>query len=206
MKVVRLSALFAAVLVCTSGAFAADPAQVHLKGQITSVASSSFDMTSSTGDVPVEWNAKTRIASLEPAKLADITQGMFVGTAAVPEPDGRLKAVEVHIFPEELRGTGEGFRPFPQLPQGTMTNATVTDIVGTQGSVSDDDLTLTLKYKDGEKKVRVPKGTPIVLLGAGDASLLKPQAKVSVTGAKDGSGKLIATRILVGLDGVTPPM
>jgi len=206
MKVVRLSALFAAVLVCTSGAFAADPAQVHLKGQITSVASSSFDMTSSTGDVPVEWNAKTRIASLEPAKLADITQGMFVGTAAVPEPDGSLKAVEVHIFPEELRGTGEGFRPFPQLPQGTMTNATVTDIVGTQGSVSDDDLTLTLKYKDGEKKVRVPKGTPIVLLGAGDASLLKPQAKVSVTGAKDGSGKLIATRILVGLDGVTPPM
>ena len=206
MKVVRLSALFAAVLVCTSGAFAADPAQVHLKGQITSVASSSFDMTSSTGDVPVAWNAKTRIASLEPAKLADITQGMFVGTAAIPEPDGSLKAVEVHIFPEELRGTGEGFRPFPQLPQGTMTNATVTDIVGTQGSVSDDDLTLTLKYKDGEKKVRVPKGTPIVLLGAGDASLLKPQAKVSVTGARDGSGKLIASRILVGLDGVTPPM
>ena len=206
MRAVRLSALFAGVMLCAAGAFAADPAPVHLKGQITSVASSSFDMTSSTGDVQVEWNAKTRIASLEPAKLADITQGMFVSTAAIPEPDGSLKAVEVHIFPEELRGTGEGFRPFPQLPQGTMTNATVTDIVGTQGSVSDDDLTLTLKYKDGEKKVRVPKGTPIVLLGAGDASLLKPQAKVSVTGAKDGSGKLVATRILVGLDGVTPPM
>jgi len=116
-----------------------------------------------------------------------------------------LKALEVHIFPEAMRGTGEGYRPFPQVQGGSMTNATITDIVGTQGAVGDNGLTLTLRYKDGEKTVVVPKGTPIVLLGQGNPAMLKQGAKVSVTGTKDASG-ITATRILVGLDGATPPI
>ena len=185
---------------------AADSPPVHLKGAIQSVNGQSFAMSGSAAPVTVNLTGDTKIASLEAAQLADITQGMFVGTAALPQPDGTLKALEVHIFPEAMRGTGEGYRPFPQVAQGTMTNATITDIVGTQGAVTDDGLKLTLKYKDGEKTVVVPKGTPVVLLGKGDASMLKPKAKVSVTGTKDASGAVTATRILVGLDGATPPL
>jgi hypothetical protein len=191
-------------------AAAADSPPVHLKGAIQSVSGQgsppSFAMSGSAAPVTVNLSGDTKIASLETAQLADITQGMFVGTAALPQPDGTLKALEVHIFPEAMRGTGEGYRPFPQVAGGSMTNATITDIVGTQGAVTDDGLKLTLKYKDGEKTVVVPKGTPIVLLGKGDASMLKTGSKVSVTGTKDARGAVTATRILVGLDGATPPI
>jgi len=185
----------------------AEPAQVHLRGAVQSVGSGTFSLAPSGGaPVPVKWTEQTRITSIEASQLADITPGLFVGTAAIPQADGTLKALEVHIFPEAMRGTGEGYRPFPQVAQGTMTNATITTITGTQGSVSDSGLTLTMKYKDGQQTVVVPKGTPVVLLGKGDASMLKPQAKVSVTGTKDATGTLDATRILIGLDGATPPL
>jgi hypothetical protein len=206
MKTLLASALAAGSIALGAAAFA-DSAPLHLRGEVGTVAAHSFELTPIGGaSVSVEWDAKTRIATMKPAQIADIVPGLFVGTAAIPQPDGTLKALEVHIFPEEMRGTGEGFRPFPQVPKGTMTNATVTDIVGTQGAVSDSGLTLTLKYQDGDKTVLIPKGTPVVLLGPGDASMLQPHAKVSVTATKDASGKLIAGRIAVGLDGVMPPI
>jgi RNase P/RNase MRP subunit p29 len=201
----RLFASFFFSFLFLSVAAAADSPPVHLKGAIQSVNGQTFTMSGSSAPVAVKLTDQTRIASLETAQLADITQGMFVGTAALPQADGTLKALEVHIFPEAMRGTGEGYRPFPQVQGGSMTNATITDIVGTQGAVTDDGLKLTLKYKDGEKTVVVPKGTPVVLLGKGDASMLKQGAKVSVTGTKEAGG-VTATRILVGLDGATPPI
>jgi hypothetical protein len=188
-----------------AAAAAADSPPVHLKGAIQSVSGQVLTLSGSAAPVSVTLTHETRIASLETAQLADITQGMFVGTAALPQPDGSLKALEVHIFPEAMRGTGEGYRPFPQVTGGSMTNATITNITGTQGAVTDDGLTLTLKYQDRQQTVRVPKGTPVVLLGKGDPSMLKPGAKVSVTGTKDASG-VTATRILVGLNGATPPI
>lgn len=187
-------------------AAAADSPPVHLRGAIQSVTGQSFSMSGGSAPVAVKVTNETHITSLEAAQLEDITPGLFVGTAAIPQPDGTLKALEVHIFPETMRGTGEGYRPFPQVAQGTMTNATISNIVGTQGAVTDNGLTLTLKYKDGQQTVVVPKGTPVVLLGQGDAAMLKQGAKVSVTGAKDASGAVTATRILVGLDGATPPI
>ena len=187
-------------------AAAADSPPVHVRGAIQSVSGQSFSMSAGSAPLSVKITDATKIASLETAQLADITQGMFVGTAAIPQPDGTLKALEVHIFPEAMRGTGEGYRPFPQVAGGSMTNATITNILGTQGAVTDNGVTLTLKYKDGEKTVTVPKGTPVVLLGQGDASMLKPEAKVSVTGAKDANGGVTATRVLIGLDGITPPI
>ena len=87
-----------------------------------------------------------------------------------------------------------------------MSNATVTNVVGTQGTTVNGDETLTLTYKDGHQTVVVPKNTPIVLLGPGNASMLTPHAKVSVTGTKDAAGNLTATRLLIGLDGATPPI
>ena len=203
----RLFASFLFSFLFLSVAASADSAQVHIRGAIQSVTGDSFALAPLGGTpVAVKWNDQTKFTSLEAAQLTDITPGLFVGTAALPQPDGTLKALEVHIFPEAMRGTGEGYRPFPQVAKGTMTNATITDILGTQGAVTDNGLTLTLKYKDGQQTVVVPKGTPVVLLGKGDASMLKPQAKVSMTGTKDASGGLDATRILVGLDGATPPI
>jgi hypothetical protein len=201
----RLFASLVLLGILTTAAAADSPA-VHLKGAIRSVAGQGFSMSGGSAPVSVKVTDATRITSLESAQLADITPGLFVGTAAIPQPDGTLKALEVHIFPEAMRGAGEGYRPFPQVAKGTMTNATITNIVGTQGAVTDNGLTLTLKYKEGQQTVVVPKGTPVVLLGKGDASMLIEGAKVSVTGSKDASGALTATRILVGLDGATPPI
>ncbi len=206
----RLLASFVFLGVLSTVAAAESP-PVHVRGAIQSVSGHGFSMSAGANPVAVNITDATKITSLESAQLADITPGLFVGTAAVPQADGTLRAVEVHIFPEDMRGTGEGYRPFPQVDKGTMTNATITNIVGTQGAVTDDGLTLTMKYKDasnndGQQTVVVPKGTPVVLLGKGDASMLKKGAKVSVTGAKDSSGALNATRILVGLDGATPPI
>jgi len=207
MKHLIASAMLAATVALGGLSAAADSAPVHLRGEVDSVNGSSFEVTPFGGaKAEVAWNNTTRFASLKAAQLSDITPGMFVGTAAIPQPDGTLKALEIHIFPENLRGTGEGYRPFPQVAQGTMTNATVTNIAAASGASSDGGKTLTLTYKDGHQTVVVPKGIPIVLIGAADASMLTPHAKVSVTAAKDAAGKLTATRLLIGLDGVTPPI
>jgi hypothetical protein len=120
----------------------------------------------------------------------------------MPEPDGTQKAVAVHIFPENQRGAAEGFRPWDQRAGSTMTNATVAQTVkGTDGQ------NVLVKYKDGEKKVVVPEGTPIVTFVAGDKSELKPGAKVIIfSAAKKDDGTLEAARVNVGRDGITPPM
>ena len=136
------------------------------------------------------------------ASLSDIKPGTFVGVTAMPQPDGSQKAVEVHIFPEAMRGTGEGHYPWDLRPQSTMTNANVEQTVtGIDGQ------TLTMKYKDGEKKIIVPSDTPIVAFVPGDKGDLKPGAKIFIGAAKkQPDGTLQATRVNVGKDGLTPPM
>jgi hypothetical protein len=136
------------------------------------------------------------------ATVADIKPGMFVGSAAMPEPDGRLRAVEVHIFPEAMRGTGEGHRPWDLKPQATMTNANVEQTVtGADGQ------TLTLKYKDGEKKLLVAAETVVVTYATGDRSELKPGVGIFVSAAtKQPDGTLLTPRITYGRDGLVPPM
>jgi hypothetical protein len=193
--------------VAFAGFAAAADSTVHLRGEIDAVAGTSLEMTPLGGaKTEIDLNGKTRFASLKSAQLSDIKQGMFVGTAAIPQPDGTLKALEIHIFPESMRGTGEGYRPFPQVNQGTMTNATVTNITASSATTGEGGKTLYLTYKDGHQRVVVPANAPIVLLGPGDASMLTPHTKVSVTADKDAAGRLIATRLLIGLDGVTPPI
>ena len=135
-----------------------------------------------------------------PVDPAAIQSGTFVGTTAVPGPDGSLSAVEVHVFPEEARGTGEGHRPWDLQPGSTMTNATVTAI-----KPGANDRTLTLRYKDGEKTIRVPNGVPIVTVKPSDRSLMIPGAKVIVT-QQVRDGQAVATRAVVGRNGFAPPM
>jgi hypothetical protein len=155
-------------------------------------------------DLKVMTNAK--------ASLADIKPGDFVGSAADKGPDGKLHAEEVHIFPEAMRGTGEGHRPMGPDPNRTMTNGTVTmagpeDRTMTNGTVSGvsggSSRTMTLKYKDGEQVIEVAPDTPIVIRVLGDRSLLKPGAAVLVLAVQK-DGALVATGLTAEKDGLKP--
>jgi hypothetical protein len=135
-----------------------------------------------------------------PIAISDIKAGSYIGTAAMPKPDGSLEALEVLVFPEAMRGTGEGHNPWDLLPNSTMTNATVADLVtSAQGR------RLTLKYKGGEKIVDVPPNAPIVTFRPGEKSLLVVGAKVLVQ-AQEKDGKPTALRMTIGRDGFAPPM
>jgi len=135
-----------------------------------------------------------------PIELSAIEPGIYIGAASLPQADGTLLALEVLVFPEAARGTGEGHSAWDLQPGSTMTNATVADVVAmAQGR------TLTLRYKDGEKTLRVPEGVPIVTFKPGDRSLLVPGAKVLVT-AQLREGRPTALRALAGRNGFAPPM
>jgi hypothetical protein len=141
------------------------------------------------------------VAGITKIALADIKVGSFIGTTTVPGPDGSQKAVEVHVFPENMRGTGEGSRPWDLRPNSTMTNATVAESVA-----GNDGHALTVKYKGGEKKVVVSPETPVVTYVPADKSELKAGAKVVAFVKKLPDGSLEANRVSVGLNGLTPPM
>ena len=134
------------------------------------------------------------------ASLGDIKEGAFIGSGAMPQADGSQKALEVHIFAESQRGTGEGHRPWDGAPNSTMTNGAVgATVTGVDGP------TITVKYKDGEKKIVVPPGVPIVRYEIGNLSELKPGASITVVSAtKQPDGTFSAARVNVGRDGVVP--
>jgi hypothetical protein len=134
--------------------------------------------------------------------MADIKPGMFVGATGMTQPDGSQKAIEVHIFPESMRGTGEGHYDWDLKPNSKMTNANVEQTVaGVDGPI------LTVKYKDGEKKVVVTAETAVVAFAVGDRNDLKPGTKVYVSaGKKQADGSVQTPRLVYGKDGLTPPM
>jgi len=179
------------------------PPPVRIRGTIESVDGAILMIKSREGtDMKVRMTDNVAVFGVAKTEMSEIKQGSYIGVTAMPEPDGTQKAVAVHIFPENQRGAAEGFRPWDQRPGSTMTNATVAETVkGTDGQ------NIMVKYKDGEKKVVVPPGTPIVTFVAGDKSELKPGAKIIIFGAvKKDDGTLEANRVNVGRDGITPPM
>ena len=140
------------------------------------------------------------IVGVVKASMADIKEGVFLGSAAMPQPDGSQKALEVHIFPEAMRGQGEGHRPFT-TPGSTMTNGTSAGatVSGVDGGV------MTVKYKEGEKKIVVPPNVPIVRYEIGSKADIKPGVAFTVTAAtKKPDGTYESPRINVGRDGVVP--
>jgi hypothetical protein len=151
-------------------------------------------------DISVALPADARITALANRTLADIKPGDFVGSAAVEGKDGKLHAQEVHIFPENMRGTGEGHRPMAGARQ-TMTNADVSGEASTP-----DGRVLTLKYPGGQQKIVVAPNVRIVKLISGDRSLLKPGAAVVVNAVKSGNGQLTAQSVQAEKDGVKPLM
>ena len=192
-------ALLTALLLCgVSTAAVADP--VRIRGTVESLNGDALVLARAGEKLPVALSGKTAVSAVVPFNLSDIKPGSFIGTAAVPGKGGTLVALEVHVFPEAMRGLGEGHRPFDLQPESTMTNGTVGDVTASNGE------TLTVTYKGGQQTVMVPEGTPIVTLAPGERSMLVPGAHIIVFGDKAADGAITALRILAGKDGLVPPM
>jgi hypothetical protein len=202
-KLSLFAALLAIAVVAASAVSAQQPPTVRIRGTIEAVDGPMLSVKSRDGtDMKVRVADNVAVFGVARTELSEIKEGSYIGVTAMPEPDGTQKAIAVHIFPESQRGAAEGFRPWDLRPNSTMTNATVAETV--KGS---DGHNILVKYKDGEKKVLVPPGTPIVTFVAGDKSELKPGAKIIIfSAAKKDDGTLEAARINVGRDGITPPM
>jgi hypothetical protein len=178
------------------------PTPSRVRGTIEAVDGDVLSVKSRSGeDVKLHMTGDMRVVGLVKISLSDIKVGSFIGTTTVPGPDGGANAIEVHVFPESMRGTGEGSRPFDLRPNSTMTNATVAEtVVNNEGHI------LTVKYKDGEKKVVVSPDTPVVTYVPADKSELKAGAKVIAFMKKLPDGSFETNRVTVGRDGLTPPM
>jgi outer membrane lipoprotein SlyB len=176
---------------------------VRIRGTIEKVDGQDLVIKSRDGsDLNVKLAENARVLALVKASRADIKPGSYIGVTAMPEADGTQRAIAIHIFPEAMRGTGEGHRPWDLRPNSTMTNAAVESAVASaEGEL------VMVKYKDGEKKVIIPADTPIVAYAPGDKAEIKPGAKIIIMGAqKQPDGSLLAPAINVGRDGLTPPM
>jgi len=152
-------------------------------------------------DRTVHLTPKTRVILVVPASLADVKAGDFIGVAALPGEGGELKAMEVHIFPESMRGTGEGYRPFDLAPKSSMTNGNISARVDATTGPK-----LTVTYKGGEQTIVVDPKTPTVALEPASRTELKPGAHIIARGPKQADGSIDAAFVLVGKDGLVPPM
>jgi hypothetical protein len=191
-------------LVLAGAALAQNAPLVAVRATIDAVADdgASLSVRTRSGEAAtVRLTPSTSVTLVVPAALADIKPGLFIGVAALPGAEGVQNALEVHIFPEAMRGTGEGFRPFDLAPASTMTNgaveARIDRVEGPQ---------LTVTYKGGQQTIVIDKSTPIVAFAPGARADLKPGAAIVARAAKAADGAYEATRILVGKDGLTPPM
>jgi hypothetical protein len=190
-------------LLLATEALAQQPPAVRVRGTIEAVNGPMLDVKSRDGaPLKVHLTDNVVVVGVVRIGMSDIKQGSYIGVTGMPQPDGSQRAIAVHIFPEAQRGAAEGFMPWDLRPNSTMTNATVAETVaGTDGQ------NILVKYKDGEKKVVVPPGTPIVTFAPGDRSELKPGANILIFRAvKKDDGTLEANRVNVGRDGLAPPM
>src|SRR3954470_4130537 len=178
------------------------PSPSRVRGTVEAVDGETLAVKSRGGeDVKLHMAGDIKAVGITKITLSDVKVGSFIGTTTVPGPDGAQNAVEVHVFPEDMRGTGEGSRPWDLKPNSSMTNATVAESV-----VGNDGHTLLVKYKEGEKKVFVSDTTPVVTYVPGEKSDLKAGAKIIAFVKPLPDGSLEANRISVGREGLTPPM
>lgn len=191
-------------LALTAGLAVAQPAQppMRIRATVEKVDGNVLTLKPRSGpDVMVTMTDDVKVTGVAKAQMADIKPGSYIGAAAVPQPDGTEKALEVTVFPPAMAGTGEGHFPWDLGSNSTMTNGTVGDLVTSSGR------TMTVKYKGEEKKIVVPDDVPIVVLNPSAAkSLVKVGAHVIVQPTKGADGVMTANRINVGENGITPPM
>jgi hypothetical protein len=182
-------------------AFAQAPTPTRLRGTIDEVDANELDVTTRSGDkVKLKLADNLNLTLISPISIDAIQQGSFIGTAAVTQPDGTLKALEVQVFPEAMRGMGEGHRPWDLGEGSTMTNGTVGELQVSNGRL------LTLTYKGGEKKVFVPENAPVITYEKGSREDLKKGAHIIALVTHNPDETPTAIRIGVGKDGLVPPM
>ncbi len=187
-------------LACGAAAAQGNP-PVRLRGTVESFAAPTLVIKERSGKlITLTLPDETGIAEVIPTDISSIQPGSFVGTAAMPRADGKLESLEVVVFPEAARGTGEGHYPWDLKPDSSMTNATVADLAR-----SPDGRALILRYKDGEKTVIVPNGVPVVTFRPGDRALIVPGAKVFIV-AEPKDDQFTVKRLLIGRNGFQPPM
>ena len=200
MTLLRLAGAALVAALAASPALAQQPQTVRLRGPIEAVDGSTLTVKAGeAGDAKVKLTDNAAVYGVVKASLADIKPGAFIGVGATPQADGSQRAIQVIIFAEAQRGTGEGHRPWDR-PNTTMTNATVdTTVAGVDGQV------IMVKYKDGEKKVIVGPDAVIRAYVVGSKDELKPGANINIVRAtKKPDGTFEAERVNVGRDGVVP--
>ena len=198
MRATLRTALVAATLTACSATIMAQA----LRGTIDRVDGSVLSAHANDGiGLKLTLAENVVIVAIVKAGMADIKEGTFLGSAALPQTDGSQKALEVHIFPEQMRGAGEGHRPFAPVPNGTMTNGAVSTpvVTGVDGH------TIVVRYREGEQRIVIPPGVPIVRYELGGKDDLKAGARFTVNApVRKADGTIEVPRINVGRDGVVP--
>ncbi|WP_419814626.1 hypothetical protein [Glacieibacterium sp.] len=198
----------AALLLATSGASAAlmgqAPAPTLVRGTVASLSGQTLMVNGKNGrKYSVKLASDTRVAGVSVIGIDAIQPNSFIGTAAEPGPNGTLRATEVHVFPESMRGAGEGHRAWDLSKTSSMTNGNVATVgKGKAGKGR----TLVVDYKGGQQTVVVPANVPIVAFAPATMALVKPGAHVFAITTPDVGGALAAASLAVGINGTVPPM
>ncbi|WFU92199.1 hypothetical protein QA644_33975 (plasmid) [Rhizobium sp. CC1099] len=200
----KLTALCAAFTVAIGYATvikAQETAPSRVRGTLTEVSPTQLKIRTRDGkEQDVAINKDTKVVVVTLSDIGAIKPDSYIGTAAAPQPDGSLKALEVHVFPSSMRGVGEGSTPWDLTPGSTMTNGAVGSIVETDGRV------LTVKYGDSERKVSVPADVPVVSMEPADQTALSVGSKALLLAVKEADGSSSARFVIVGKNGLAPPM
>lgn len=192
----------AASLLTSTSAFAETTVSPRVRGMIESINGDLLIVKKSDGrNVTMKMTANAAVTGVEKIALSDIAPGAYVGVTSVADAQGNQRATEVHLFPDSLRGAGEGTRPWDTAANSSMTNGGLDKMVE-----SNDGRTLTVKYRGGEKQVVVTPETAVVKLVPGKRSDLHEGARIVAATARTMDGALETSRVTVGLNGVTPPM
>ena len=197
-----IAALLIAAVSAVAVAQAAANPPVRIRGTVEKLEGQMLTVKSRAGEsVNIKLADNYIVVGITKAGLDDIISGKFIGTTSVGERDGALVALEVHIFPEAMRGTGEGHYDWDLRPASKMTNANVANVTS-MGK----DRVMTVQYKGGEKKVLVPADAAVVAFTPAERREIKPGAQVFVNAQRQPDGSLTAPRVNVGLKGQIPPM
>ena len=213
-------ALSIAILICMPDLALGQATVMRMHGDVEALQGRDLRVKGDSGQVmSFRLADKVSITTRSPVKLDAITPGAFIATTAVPQPDGTLVATELRVFPESMRGLGEGHRPMERMPGSTMTNATVTSVApvaqgGPASTMTNATVTdvadkgsgrrITVKYKGGEKTVVVNDSASVTKIEDAGASVLVPGAHVAITASKQMDGSLVADRVTVGKNGYVP--
>ncbi len=178
---------------------AAGPARI--RGTVDAVTTDGLDLTTRAGmKMHVVLPATFRVVSVIKSKIDDVQPGSYIGSAAAPQPDGTLRALEVTVFPPSMKGAGLGNYAWDLGPTTSMTNGSVGKLDQTNGR------TMTVDYGSGEKHIVIPDDVPIVSLELADRNVIVPGAHVIVNGTRAADGTVTAAAVNVGKDGIVPPM